>query len=546
MVVKDNRAIAGVEVLTAPRSGSPTGDGRSSKRKGSKSRLASTPRTQQGRELQAERRARQRELLQTMKAKRQVRDDAVFEAQRAKDDRLARIAKNALAGGGIDLPPRDVDDGDDDGSDAESSASSDAELAAKYLNPGGATAAAPVKEKSEQRRRQPAAAAAGVLLATSSHEENQTAASDVVRSAKESHAARLILKQEHGGGSFVVARGHLLGAGVDTIMAELQAAEALAMIDEDELLKLAGTCARIGVPRGEAVVAQGDVAEGDEASMFVVVEGLLTAWIETVKGGIETDVGTLRAGDVFGEQSLLLGKPRGATIMTGTDCILLQITKVEIGPLLRLTPALTVTLAQLLAVRSVQNDRTAQQQQLANGIETVGTSATDNAHMGQLGSRLVEQICRGYGIALARVRMEGLDFSDDEDDDPAVTPTKRLGGAGGAGRAARHAARLEKEMAQVQDAREQYMAALAAADTKNLETGFAEPGIAEQERRRENLQRYETKLESISNAKRAAVYELHRQLTAAAMTTQTGSAEKWVDAQARVDPRIQSHSIDEV
>ena len=107
-------------------------------------------------------------------------------------------------------------------------------------------------------------------------------------------------------------------------------------------------------------------------------------------------------------------------------------------------------------------------------------------------------------------------------------------------------------MAQVQDAREQYMTALVAADTKNMETaersGHVDegPGSAEQERRRENLHRYETKLDSISKAKRAAVYELHRHLAAAAMTTQTGSAEKWVDAQARVDPRIQSHSIDEV
>ena len=56
------------------------------------------------------------------------------------------------------------------------------------------------------------------------------------------------------------------------------------------MLWLQGTCARIGVPRGEAVVAQGDICEDTDASMFVVVEGLLTAWIETTPGGIETDV----------------------------------------------------------------------------------------------------------------------------------------------------------------------------------------------------------------------------------------------------------------
>ena len=51
-----------------------------------------------------------------------------------------------------------------------------------------------------------------------------------------------------------------------------------------------GTCARIGVPRGEAVMAQGDVCHGGEASMFIVVEGLLTAWIESTPGGMEIDV----------------------------------------------------------------------------------------------------------------------------------------------------------------------------------------------------------------------------------------------------------------
>lgn len=37
-------------------------------------------------------------------------------------------------------------------------------------------------------------------------------------------------------------------------------------------------------------MAQGDVCHGDGASMFIVVEGLLTAWIESTPGGIEIDV----------------------------------------------------------------------------------------------------------------------------------------------------------------------------------------------------------------------------------------------------------------
>eukprot|EP01046_Picozoa_sp_COSAG06_P042114 COSAG06_NODE_5322_length_3557_cov_4.755350_2_plen_407_part_00 len=276
-------------------------------------------------------------------------------------------------------------------------------------------------------------------------------------------------------------------------------------------------------------------------------------------------IGTLRSGDVFGEQSLLLGKPRGATIVTGTECVLLQITKEEIGPLLRLTPALTVSLAQILVDRNAQNEQRAKQQAAAMGgmggdhaYETATAAAAERNRMTrQLGGKMVEEICRGYGIALARVRMEGLDYSDeDDDDDPALTPTKRASHTSNttAGRAARHAARLDKEIAQVREAREQYMAALAAADRKRLEQAYkagreddGELAPAEQERRRQNLSRYDVKLLAVDKAKRAAVYELHRQLSAAALTSaQTGSGEKWVEAQARIDPRIQTHSIDEV
>ena len=40
-----------------------------------------------------------------------------------------------------------------------------------------------------------------------------------------------------------------------------------------------------------------------------------------------------------------------------------------------------------------------------------------------------------------------------------------------------------------------------------------------QERRRRTLARYDGKLEAVDKAKRAAVYELHRQLSAAALTS---------------------------
>eukprot|EP01043_Picozoa_sp_COSAG02_P030194 COSAG02_NODE_1917_length_10388_cov_116.704733_1_plen_326_part_10 len=326
------------------------------------------------------------------------------------------------------------------------------------------------------------------------------------------------------------------------------------------------------------MVAQGDICEDADASMFVVVEGLLTAWIETTSGGIETDVvsdtnrmfarvrrtsvavsynlcwwqGTLRAGDIFGEQSLLLGKPRTATIVSGTECVLLQITKEEIAPLLRLTPALTVSLAQILVDRTAQNKQRARAAGGESADDRTSERADHIAAKRQQTGQMVADICKSYGIALARVRMEDSGYSDDEEDDSSalLTPTRRTGNTShaSAGRAARQAAQLDREIAQIREARDQYMAALAAADGKRMEKAYqsgkgeSELAPAEQERRRQTVARYDSKLKAVDTAKRAVVYELHRQLSTAALTsTGTGSGAKWVEAQSQIDPRISTH-----
>eukprot|EP01045_Picozoa_sp_COSAG04_P010033 COSAG04_NODE_602_length_12195_cov_7.867560_6_plen_614_part_00 len=485
---------------------------------------------------------------------------ALQNASRAKERRLEDLTRRALAGGQAE------------GSSSSSEEDEDAALAAKYLGRGGDGAGA--GGGSAPGRTSPAS---DVDL-----DEQQKAASDAVKAAKAAHAARALVQ-----GSTQV-HGHLLGASVDQIIAELHEAEAFSMIEEDDLIHLAGTCARVGVPRGEAVMAQGDVAEGDGASMFAVVEGLLTVWItrgEPGDGdgeGLEQDVGTLRAGDVFGEQSLLLGKPRGATVVTGTECILLQITKEEMAPLLQQKPELTVHLAQLLAERTAQNARRPGRNANGGGGGGGGGAAAERSAQ----RRTVGQICTSYGIALARVRMEADGWSSGDDDEEEELAAAGGGGAaaGGlptslrevdgeapatpspvarrrgkttdasAGRAARHAARLDKEIASVNEAREQYMSTLAAADSKRMARaqngqGSAEsagPDSAEQERRRRNLERYESKLKHVGAQRRAALYELHRQLSANALTTHSGSGGKWVEAQHRIDPRINTHSIDEV
>ena len=268
--------------------------------------------------------------------------------------------------------------------------------------------------------------------------------------------------------------------------------------------------------------------------------------------------GTLRAGDIFGEQSLLLGMPRTATIVPGTVCVLLKITNEEIAPLLRLSPALTVSLAQILVDRTAQNKQRARAAVDGASADDRNSERSDHiAAKRQQAGQMVADICKSYGIALARVRMEDSGYSDDEEEDISalLTPTRRTGNTShaSAGRAARQVAQLDRELAQIREARDQYMAALAAADGKRMEKAYqsgkgeSELAPAEQERRRQTMARYDSKLKAVDTAKRAAVYELHRQLSTSALTsTGTGSGLKWVEAQSRIDPRISTHSIDEV
>lgn len=73
---------------------------------------------------------------------------------------------------------------------------------------------------------------------------------------------------------------------------------------------------------GEVLVKEG----GEAVAFYVVCQGQL----EVVKGlgqGRERVVGTLDAGDFFGEMALLDGFPRAASVRAATDCECLVLTR---------------------------------------------------------------------------------------------------------------------------------------------------------------------------------------------------------------------------
>src|SRR5581483_742959 len=102
--------------------------------------------------------------------------------------------------------------------------------------------------------------------------------------------------------------------------------------------------------RGETVIRQGD--NGD--SMFILVEGAANVVAE--RNGRSKQVGEIKAGECFGEMSLLTGELRSATVVASSDCEVVEIDKAVLGQSLKQNPGLLAQLSELLAQRQLQTE----------------------------------------------------------------------------------------------------------------------------------------------------------------------------------------------
>ena len=95
----------------------------------------------------------------------------------------------------------------------------------------------------------------------------------------------------------------------------LRLQSALGTLPGEALATLAAGLESVSVAAGDVVIREGEPA----GPMYIVEEGRLIA-----SGGDVQALGFLRAGDFFGERSLLLGEPRAATVKAVTDVKLLR------------------------------------------------------------------------------------------------------------------------------------------------------------------------------------------------------------------------------
>lgn len=125
------------------------------------------------------------------------------------------------------------------------------------------------------------------------------------------------------------------------VAARLKAVPLLSGLSTRELERLAGAMRERTVAAGDVIVSEGEGGAG----FFVIDSGEASV---TRRGA---EIGTLSAGDTFGEISLIDRKPRSATITATSECVCRGMTPWEFRPLVEENPSMAWALLETMVER---------------------------------------------------------------------------------------------------------------------------------------------------------------------------------------------------
>jgi small-conductance mechanosensitive channel/CRP-like cAMP-binding protein len=150
-----------------------------------------------------------------------------------------------------------------------------------------------------------------------------------------------------------IQRKHSEGAAADArdeARAILRNEPLFQCLEHDQLNTLVDSAQLNRFGRGERIIEEG----ADGSSMFILLRG--SAQVSVTKSGTTIRVGVLRAGDCFGEMSLLTGERRTASIRAEGDCEVLEIGKEAMGEIFQDAPECLTQLSELLAKRRLETE----------------------------------------------------------------------------------------------------------------------------------------------------------------------------------------------
>lgn len=133
----------------------------------------------------------------------------------------------------------------------------------------------------------------------------------------------------------------------EMILASLKEIDFLRPLSDEELKKVSSSSRIDLFGKGEAIVKQGETGD----TCYFIRSGNVDVML-----GDSTDTGsyitTLRAGEFFGEMSLLAGEPRTATVVAREDCKCIVVSSQAFHTIFTDNPDLAESLSELLVKRS--------------------------------------------------------------------------------------------------------------------------------------------------------------------------------------------------
>ncbi len=115
----------------------------------------------------------------------------------------------------------------------------------------------------------------------------------------------------------------------------LKSTKAFRLLPISVVEKAARRCQEISVAKGDEIIKQNSSAD----AFFILLEGEAEVWRENLKDNEPQMVALLGSGDTFGEEALIIGGARNASIFMTTDGTLLKLSKADFDELVS-TPAL--------------------------------------------------------------------------------------------------------------------------------------------------------------------------------------------------------------
>jgi CRP-like cAMP-binding protein len=128
-------------------------------------------------------------------------------------------------------------------------------------------------------------------------------------------------------------------------LAALAAVDIFSGVPEATQQGLAGDLMYTPFAAGEAITREGELDDG----LYMLVSG--DAIVRIGSGAERRDVARLAAGQFFGEMSLMTGEARTASVVAATDVVCYRVDKPAFERILRETPAIADSIAEVLASR---------------------------------------------------------------------------------------------------------------------------------------------------------------------------------------------------